>query len=96
MNDRQIPHCCLYDEGFSRLGCIGCPMGSTKGQRAEFERWPEYKKLYEKAFERMIQARKTAEEVFDWWLGEGQEELPEDQQADNYMQLFMQYGEEAE
>lgn len=22
----KVPHCCLYDEGFKRIGCIGCPL----------------------------------------------------------------------
>lgn len=29
----NVPHCSLYDEGFKRIGCIGCPMaggGETK------------------------------------------------------------------
>ena len=21
----KVPHCCLYDEGYKRIGCIGCP-----------------------------------------------------------------------
>ena len=28
-------YCCLYDEGFTRIGCIGCPLASVrKGKRA--------------------------------------------------------------
>lgn len=26
----NIPYCALYDEGWHRLGCIGCPMANTK------------------------------------------------------------------
>lgn len=75
LNDKGIKHCCLYDEGFKRIGCIGCPM-STKAAE-ELERWPKYKAMYIKAFERMIDNRqekelesdwKTPEEVMDWWL----------------------------
>lgn len=30
----KVPHCSLYDEGFKRIGCIGCPMagGRNKGR----------------------------------------------------------------
>ena len=75
LNENKIPHCCLYDEGMKRLGCIGCPM-STKSKQ-EFERWPKYRAMYARAFEKMIAARKdnglktdweTAEEVFKWWI----------------------------
>jgi len=74
----KVPHCSLYDEGFKRVGCIGCPMADTK---REFERWPVFKNNYIKAFERMIEERKrkglgvdkkfnTGEEVMKWWIGE--------------------------
>lgn len=25
----HAPHCCLYDEGYTRIGCIGCPMAGA-------------------------------------------------------------------
>ena len=80
LNMNGIEHCCLYDEGFKRLGCIGCPMGRRKRMNAEFERWPAYRKLYEKAFGKMIEERKrrglktfqweNVDQVMKWWLGE--------------------------
>lgn len=55
LNDvAKVPHCSLYDEGFTRLGCIGCPLAGAKQMIKEFERWPQYKKLYTLAFEKMI------------------------------------------
>lgn len=75
-----IDYCKLYDEGYSRLGCVGCPLGGRKKQAKEFERWPEYKNAYIRAFGRMIEARKrdglttegweTGEDVMEWWLRE--------------------------
>ena len=77
LNSNGIKHCCLYDEGHKRIGCIGCPMGGRKSMIAEFERWPKYKQLYLKTFEKMLEKReekeleqswKTPEEVMEWWV----------------------------
>lgn len=74
-----IPYCKLYDEGFHRLGCIGCPMAS-KGRYHEFARWPHMKQYYLRAFAEMIAVKPercarnnwhTAEDVWHWWLEDG-------------------------
>lgn len=73
----NVPYCELYDQGYKRLGCIGCPMNTEAA--AELERYPKYKNLYLKAFERMLEeirasgdgdktSWKTAEDVMGWWL----------------------------
>ena len=71
----NVRYCELYDQGYKRLGCIGCPMAST--QVEELEKYPKFKALYMKAFERMLEARReagletqwqTAEEVYQWWI----------------------------
>lgn len=55
LNDvAKVPHCELYDEGFTRLGCIGCPLAGREKMLRDFERWPGYKKLYIAAFDKMI------------------------------------------
>lgn len=75
IHEYNVPYCCLYDEGFTRLGCIGCPMGGSKCQTMEFKRYPKYKALYLKAFKKMLNNRpeamrnfETPEQVMDWWL----------------------------
>lgn len=55
IHEFDIPYCKLYDEGFKRLGCIGCPMGTIKNREAEFERYPKIKQAYIRAFDRMIE-----------------------------------------
>lgn len=77
----DIPYCCLYDEGFKRLGCIGCPLGGKRSMEREFARYPKYKDLYILAFEKMLKRRKeagkddqtgnwaSANDVFNWWIG---------------------------
>ncbi len=77
IRQENIPYCGLYDEGFKRLGCVGCPMAENRRIR-DFERWPQFKKAFLWAFGKMIDARvargkpfenwNTAEEVFAWWM----------------------------
>lgn len=45
----KVPHCSLYDEGWHRIGCIGCPMSSHKQKMLENERYPHVKRNWIKA-----------------------------------------------
>ena len=40
----KAPHCSLYDEGYSRLGCILCPMSQYKQKVKEMKRFPHVKR----------------------------------------------------
>ena len=77
IKSNNLIYCSLYNEGFNRLGCIGCPLGSNKAK--ELERWPKYKVAYLRAFDRMLLERKrrgkqttwkTSQDVMDWWLSQ--------------------------
>lgn len=66
----------LYEYGYERVGCVGCPMAGKKRYK-EFSDFPQYKMNYIKAFERMLEQRKmkglpckwkNGEEVFLWWM----------------------------
>lgn len=72
----------LYECGYKRIGCVGCPMGGGKSMKREFERYPKYKENYIKAFDRMLLRRKErgyddskggwtdGEHVMRWWVGD--------------------------
>lgn len=45
----EVPHCELYDEGYTRIGCVGCPMATTKNQIKQFLRWPHVKEKWIRA-----------------------------------------------
>lgn len=49
LNTLQIEHCELYDQGWKRIGCIGCPMSSAKQKIIENKRWPHVKRNWIKA-----------------------------------------------
>ena len=81
----EMPYCSLYDEGFKRLGCIGCPIAG-KNRYKEFERWPKFEKLYRKTFAELIKNRKientsiqwsTADNMFKWWMEENINDNPD-------------------
>jgi len=40
LNGKGLPHCCLYDEGFRRIGCVCCPLVPSR-MRADASRWPK-------------------------------------------------------
>ena len=94
----------LYQEGWSRVGCIGCPLAGRAKKERDFTRWPKYKDNYIKAFDRMLAAAiadgkprdmwHTGEEVFDWWIADSEEKKKGDPDQ-TQMDLFEDYAEES-
>lgn len=83
IRSEHLPINPIYDCGFNRVGCVGCPMAG-KFRYTEFARWPKYRQLYLSAFDRMLLERRrrgkttgiwktdaTAEDVMHWWLEDG-------------------------
>lgn len=82
---QSVPYCELYDDGFKRLGCVGCPLSGNIQQRKEFDRWPKYEQLWQRGFKAhwdryKDQIRKDGQErwsnyktwmdLWDWWMKE--------------------------
>jgi phosphoadenosine phosphosulfate reductase len=72
IGERGLPYNPLYDRGYKRVGCIGCPM---RGNRKDFEDNPRYAALYKKSGagylrNKNLKGEKTmsAEEYFSWWV----------------------------
>lgn len=75
IKEYNVPYCELYDRGYKRLGCVGCPMSSRQAE--ELDAYPKYKALYLKAFEKLLKVLddeskittwRTADDVMKWWL----------------------------
>lgn len=78
IRSRNMPYCCLYDEGKTRIGCIMCPMQGTRGMLQDAERYPKYYRAYLRAIGKMVDALhadgkefrhgSTPEEIMHWWI----------------------------
>jgi len=81
----ELKYPSVYDEGRTRVGCIGCPLSQT--QREELERYPRYAALWRRGAERFYKRTTeyvksdgdfyatvnfpTFEHYWAWWLAEG-------------------------
>ncbi len=88
IHSEHIEVCELYQCGYDRVGCIGCPMANKKRWK-EFADFPKYKELYIHAFDRMLEERtrrgkentwKNSHDVFLWWM--------EDKNVEGQINLF--------
>ncbi len=73
-----LPYNCLYDKGYKRIGCVGCPMNSKSAK--ELEANPQFKKMYLNAGAKYLEYRvskgrenygicESAESYYNWWIG---------------------------
>ena len=94
IRQQNLPYCKLYDLGWKRVGCIGCPF--AKGRELEY--YPKFKSLYIAAFDRMLQdmqnapySWKNGQDVFDWWVSKGNLDKPIDGQMSIFdLSVFLQ------
>ena len=72
-----LPYCSLYDEGFSRLGCVVCPFVDGPKLKQHKARWPKIYHAFEKAMRKLWDTRladpgrnwreETFEEFLEHW-----------------------------
>lgn len=76
---RGIKYNPIYDMGYSRCGCIGCPMASPKMRQKEFNDFKGLERYWRRIADDLIKAHgaytqskigliDTGEKVFDWWM----------------------------
>lgn len=79
LNYSDLPHCTLYDRGYTRVGCLFCPMASRKALRLMQQDYPKYAAAFIRLIHRIREARlqdggydvyqtATDEDVFQAWL----------------------------
>ena len=72
----KVPYCKLYDEGYSRIGCILCPMSNRKQKLKDIRRFPHVKRKWVQTIQKLIDAGylnhnfSDAEFGFNWWISD--------------------------
>ncbi len=83
----------LYQCGYSRVGCIGCPIAGRTMRQKEFADYPEYRDAYIRAFDQMLKVRAangketdwhTGVDVYHWWMEDGV--LPGQMEFEDYLE----------
>lgn len=74
LNNNNIQHCSLYDEGYTRIGCILCPMSNKRAKIKDIKRFPHVKERWIKTIKKLIDEGyinrnfEEAELGFNWWI----------------------------
>lgn len=68
----------LYDEGYTRVGCVLCPFAPKRQIEREIEKYPQIVERYHQACIKAYEAGKAAgkkyttfesgDDIFEWWL----------------------------
>lgn len=101
IRSRSLPYCELYDQGFKRIGCVGCPMSYCKG--SELDRWPHFDRRWRRLFHEVWNNRTgsmqknglvwfgdryftDADEMYDWWRGN--DSLPKTDECQGILDMY--------
>jgi phosphoadenosine phosphosulfate reductase len=82
LNGGGYSHNPMYDMGYRRVGCVGCPLATYRQKMKGFADFPTFKKHYIDAFQEMLEIQKQkgkvydestgnwkdGESVFNWWI----------------------------
>lgn len=91
LHTHAVQYCSLYDQGFARLGCVGCPMASHRAE--ELQRWPHIAKQWRAAMERwwttngkihdskLSRTFSTFDDLWDWYWSNNP--VPDDPALEN-------------
>ena len=70
----KVPHCNLYDEGYTRIGCICCPISQKRQKLREIKQYPHVKRRWIQTLQKLIDEGyanhdfQDPEFGFNWWI----------------------------
>jgi phosphoadenosine phosphosulfate reductase len=96
-----LPQCELYEQGFKRIGCIGCPMSYRKSY--ELDRYPHFDRRWRSLFHAVWNNRtgstpkngliwfgdkffNDADEMYEWWRSNAS--LPKDDECQGILDMY--------
>lgn len=74
----NLPYCELYDQGFSRIGCVLCPFQNFAQSQLDLHMFPDvadyYRRACRKSFEvnhdKFARIWACGDDLFDWWIND--------------------------
>jgi phosphoadenosine phosphosulfate reductase len=71
----NLEYCELYDYGYSRIGCMFCPMASVKTKIKDRKRYPGVEKMIKKSIHELVEKNNygnilnnDVDDIFNWWI----------------------------
>lgn len=80
IHQNNLPYCELYDQGYSRIGCVLCPFANIKDVHADLANFPGIVAMYKRACNKLFEMYKangtfrfsgrwqSGEDIFNWWI----------------------------
>jgi phosphoadenosine phosphosulfate reductase len=79
IGEKNLNVCSLYEEGYSRVGCVLCPFSGKAENRKALEKFPKLVQAWKRAGGRYLKLRRedpkrkpptfqTEDEYFNWWI----------------------------
>lgn len=77
IRENNLPYCRLYDEGFSRIGCVLCPFAGKAVLDLELKRFPGIVAMYKRACNKLFELYSSnykygdwhcGDDIFNWWI----------------------------
>jgi phosphoadenosine phosphosulfate reductase len=74
IRNHKLKYCELYDQGYTRIGCMFCPNCTIKSKQRDRNHYPGVEKEIKKSIAELCKRGKYAEfnndvdDIFNWWI----------------------------